>query len=331
MRANQALYNLAQQEEDFLAAVWQGLGRAPKTLPCRFFYDQRGSALFDAICNLDEYYLTRTELGILKECAADIARLAGPTGVLLEYGSGSSIKTRLLLDALAPQLYMPIDISRDHMLAACAVLEQDYPRLQVRAVCADYSRPFALPAVSSWGRTVAFFPGSSIGNFDRHEAVAFLRLVRGQLHPGDALVLGVDLQKDVAILEAAYNDAQGVSAAFNLNLLARINRELGADFDLNAFEHRAWYNEAAGRMEMHLVCTQPQQVRVNGRVFVFDQDETIHTENSHKFNHALITQMAFKAGLEVGACWSDPDKLFAVYYLVRKERGLAHRLGLDRV
>lgn len=317
MNIPQAFYDLAQQEDDFLAAVWQGLGSTPKTLPCRFFYDQRGSALFDAICDLDEYYLTSTEQAILQDCAADIASLVGPTGVLLEYGSGSSIKTRLLLDALSPRLYMPIDISRDHMLAACAALGRDYPHLQVRAVCADYSKPFALPAVASWGRTVAFFPGSSIGNFDHREAVAFLRQVCRQLGSGDALVLGVDLQKDPAILEAAYNDAQGVTAAFNLNLLSRINRELQADFDLDAFEHRAWYNAEAARMEMHLVSTKPQHVTVAGRMFSFRQGETIHTENSHKFNHTLINQLAFQAGLQVRMAWRDPDMLFAVYCLTK--------------
>lgn len=317
MTFGQALYDLAQQEDDFLAAVWCGLGSTPKTLPCRFFYDQRGSALFDAICNLEEYYLTRTEQAILQDCAADIARLIGPAGVLLEYGSGSSIKTRLLLDALSPQIYMPIDISRDHMLAACAALGRDYPQLQVRAVCADYSRPFALPAVASWGRKVAFFPGSSIGNFDPREAVVFLRQVYRQLGSGDALILGVDLQKDPAILEAAYNDAEGVTAAFNLNLLSRINRELEADFDLDAFQHRAWYNAAAARMEMHLVSTKPQQVTVAGRRFAFRQGETIHTENSHKFNHTLISQLAFQAGLQISTSWHDPALLFAVYCLTK--------------
>lgn len=313
------LHDLAPAQDDFLGAVLDGLGRPHKTLPCKFFYDEAGSALFDAICETAEYYPTRTEIGILTAAAGDIANLAGRGGVLVEYGSGSSRKTRLLLDALAPGVYMPIDISREHMLAACRELAAAYPTLHLMAVCADYTGALRLPTVARGGqRRLAFFPGSSIGNFAPLEALRFLKNVAQQLASGDGLLIGVDLKKDPAILHAAYNDAAGVTAAFNLNLLARCNRELGADFDPAAFAHRAFYNEAAGRIEMHLESTREQVVHLGGRRFGFAEGETIHTENSYKYRPDEFERLATQAGFEPLRIWTDPENLFGVLYLRRR-------------
>jgi dimethylhistidine N-methyltransferase len=312
------LHDLAPPQDDFLAAVLDGLGRARKTLPCKFFYDEAGSALFDAICDTPEYYPTRTELGILTAAAGEIADLAGRGGVLVEYGSGSSRKTRLLLDVLAPAVYMPIDISREHMLAACHTLAQDYTALHLMAVCADYTRPLRLPTVARGGqRRLAFFPGSSIGNFAPLEALRFLKNVALQLAPDDGFLIGVDLKKDPAILNAAYNDAGGVTAAFNLNLLARCNRELGADFDLTAFAHRAFYNDAVGRIEMHLESACEQRVWIAGQVFSFAAGETIHTENSYKYAADEFRRLAVQAGFQPQQCWMDEARLFSVHLFRR--------------
>ena len=312
------LHDLAPPQDDFLAAVLNGLGRARKTLPCKFFYDEAGSALFDAICDTPEYYPTRTELGILTAAADEVADLAGRGGVLVEYGSGSSRKTRLLLDALAPAVYMPIDISREHMLAACHTLAQDYPALHLMAVCADYTRPLRLPTVARGGqRRLAFFPGSSIGNFAPLEALRFLKNVAQQLAPDDGFLIGVDLKKDSAILNAAYNDAAGITAAFNLNLLARCNTELGADFDLGTFAHQAFYNEAVGRIEMHIRSEREQTVRVGGQPFIFAAGETIHTENSYKYAADEFRLLAVQAGFQPQRYWMDEARLFSVHLFRR--------------
>lgn len=312
------LHDLAPEQDDFLGAVLDGLGRPHKTLPCKFFYDETGSALFDAICDQPEYYPTRTELGILAAAASEIADLAGRGGALVEYGSGSSLKTRLLLDALVPAIYMPIDISREHMLAACHTLAQDYPALHLMAVCADYTRPFRLPPTASQNRRLAFFPGSSIGNFAPLEALRFLKQVAQQLSGGDGLLIGVDLKKDPAVLNAAYNDAAGVTAAFNLNLLTRCNRELDADFDLDGFAHRAFYNAAAGRVEMHIESQREQTATVAGHAFTFAAGETIHTENSYKYEPDEFQRLAGQAGFELQRTWTDPGRLFGVLYLRRR-------------
>ncbi|HBG50274.1 MAG TPA: L-histidine N(alpha)-methyltransferase [Gammaproteobacteria bacterium] len=311
------LHDLAPEQDDFLGAVLDGLGRPHKTLPCKFFYDETGSALFDAICDQPEYYPTRTELGILAAAASEIADLAGRGGALVEYGSGSSLKTRLLLDALVPAIYMPIDISREHMLAACHTLAQDYPALHLMAVCADYTRPFRLPPTAPQNRRLAFFPGSSIGNFAPLEALRFLKQVAQQLSGGDGLLIGVDLKKDPAVLNAAYNDAAGVTAAFNLNLLTRCNRELDADFDLDGFAHRAFYNAAAGRVEMHLESQREQTVTVAGHVFTFTAGERIHTENSYKYAITEFQQLATQAGFTSARCWFDDTKHFSVHLFRR--------------
>lgn len=312
------LHDLAPEQEDFRSAVLEGLAKPHKSLPCKFFYDDVGSALFDRICELPEYYPTRTEIGILTAAAPEIAVLAGRGGVLVEYGSGSSLKTRLLLDALAPDAYMPIDISRQHMIGACHSLAGDYPALHVMAVCADYTRPFVLPRMARGGqRRLAFFPGSSIGNFTPLEALRFLKNVAQQLATGDGLLIGLDLKKDPAILNAAYNDAAGVTAAFNLNLLARCNRELDSDFDLGAFAHRAFYNAAVGRIEMHLESLRAQSVQMAGRTFAFTLGETIHTENSYKYQPDEFRHLATQAGFEPLRTWTDAAELFGVIYLRR--------------
>ena len=304
--------------DDFREEVVRGLGGRPKQIPPKFFYDKRGSELFDRITELDEYYPTRTELSILEDRASEIASLLGHNCLLIEYGSGSSRKVGLLLDALEGDLtYVAIDISRDHLLEACRRLSETYPKLEVIAVCADYSKPFPLPA-SKRGEPknkVVFFPGSTIGNFSPGQAVSFLRNTARQLGPGGSLLIGVDLKKDEDILHAAYNDAERVTAAFNLNLLERINEELDADFDLSAFRHRAFYNRERGRVEMHLISLKPQTVRLNGASVRFDEGESIHTENSYKFSIKEFQQLAVGAGFQPTKVWTDPLSLFSLHYL----------------
>lgn len=299
----------------FLADVVAGLSQPHKTLPSKYFYDARGSALFDAICELEEYYPTRTETALLARRAADIAAFAGPDATVVELGSGSSVKVRLLLDALdRPALYVPVDISREHLLASAARLAEDYPGLTVVPVAADYVQGFALPCSLAPERTLAFFPGSTIGNLLPGEAERFLARWRPALAGGGMLV-GVDLKKDKAVLDAAYDDAAGVTAAFNLNLLARINRELAGGFDLSAFRHRAFYDPAKGRVEMHLVSTRDQIVPAAGRRFAFQAGESIHTENSCKYAVPGFEALATRAGYRPARVWTDPDALFSVHWL----------------
>jgi len=294
-----------------------GLAQPQKTLPCKYFYDERGSRLFDRICELEEYYPTRTEQGILERHAGEMARRLGPDCLLIEYGSGSSLKTRLLLDA-APELaaYVPIDISCEHLHRAAADLAASYPHLEVLPVCADYNAPYTIPAPRRRPRRWAgFFPGSTLGNFTPEQAEAFLRHVAETNGSGGGLLIGIDLVKDPAVLERAYNDAAGVTAAFNLNLLHRLNRELGADFDPGAFQHRAIWNPDRERVEMHLVSARDQTVHLDGEAFVFRAGETIHTENSHKFRLEGFAAMAGAAGFAVQEVWTDDRDWFAVLYL----------------
>ncbi|NBC32188.1 MAG: L-histidine N(alpha)-methyltransferase [Alphaproteobacteria bacterium] len=299
----------------FLDDVLHGLAQPQKWLPCKYLYDAAGSQLFDRICELPSYYPTRTEQAILSDRRHDIARLAGPGTALVELGSGSSVKVRTLLDALeSPAAYVPIDISRTHLLAAAADLAGDHPGLPVVPVCADYTRPFALPPEAA-GRRLGFFPGSTIGNLEPEDARAFLAGVAETLEPGAGFVIGVDLKKDPAILHPAYDDPEGVTAAFNLNLLARINRELGGDFDRDGFVHEARWNDAAGRIEMHLVSRAAQTVLIAGHVFTFQDGESIHTESSHKHTLAGFRALAERAGWSPVAAWTDPDGLFSVHYL----------------
>ncbi len=309
--------DLAPGLAEFRAEVWKGLGAARKTLPCKYLYDERGSHLFDEICELPEYYPTRTETGILEEHADEMAELLGPRCVLLEFGSGNSSKTRLLLDHLQdPAAYVPLDISRDHLLSAARDLRERYPHIPVLPVCADYTSEIRLPAAAAKaGRKMMFFPGSTLGNFERVAARAFLERIARLLGPGGLLLVGLDLKKDPAILKRAYDDARGVTAAFNRNLLHRINRELDGTFDAEAFTHRAIWNEAEGRMEMHLESDRAQTAEVAGRSFRFERGETIWTESSYKFSREGFATLAGDSGYDEERVWTDADELFSVQLL----------------
>jgi len=309
-------HDLNPDTENLRDDVLRGLAQPRKSLAPKYFYDARGSELFEAICALPEYYPTRTELAMMQASGAEMARRLGPQCLLIEYGAGSGRKTRVLIEALAPVAYMAIDISRTALRQCAAELAVAYPTVQVAAVCADYTRPLQLPAIDAGARRrVIYFPGSTVGNFTRLEALAFLRYAHAIAGPGGAMLVGVDLKKDHARLHAAYNDAQGVTAAFNLNLLTRINRELGGDFKLEAFEHHAFYDADEGRIEMHLRSLSDQQIRVAGRTFHFCAGETIHTENSCKYSVEEFQQLARDAGFVAEDCWTDAAHLFSVHYL----------------
>jgi len=311
-----AFYDHSPEEESFLDAALSGLSQPQKAIPCRFLYDARGSALFDAICDLPEYYPTRTETAILTERATEIARLAGPGAQLIELGSGSSVKVRILLDAMTePSAYVAVDISREHLRRAAEALAAEAPQVQVAAICADYSAPFPLPDMPTAGRRVAFFPGSTIGNLEPEEALTFLRAWARRLGPDAAMLVGVDLRKDPEVLHAAYDDAQGVTASFTLNVLARANAELGADFDVRRFAHDAHYNVEAGRIEIHLASLARQEVWIGGHRFAFDAGERIHMEHSYKYTVGGFQDLARRAGFEPAAVWTDPAGLFSVHYL----------------
>ena len=301
----------------FRAEVLTGLQLFEKTLPCKYFYDQRGSHLFDRICELPEYYPTRTEAGIMRDHVAEMAALFGPDCLLIEYGSGSSTKTRILLDHL-PHLagYVPMDISREHLHQTAADLADAYPHLDILPLCADYTTDFDLPTACRPVRSRAvYFPGSTIGNFHRDQAETFLNRIAQVCEAGGGLLIGVDLKKPAHILEPAYDDAQGVTAAFNLNLLRRINDELGADFDLDQFAHRAFYNALAGRIEMHLMSRRPQAVHLGGATIAFEEEETILTECSYKYSLPDFAALASASGFTVRKVWTDPEQRFSVQYL----------------
>lgn len=301
---------------NFRKDVLEGLARPQKALPPKYFYDAAGSKLFEHICRLREYYPTRTELGITRKHLRDIARFAGKRSALLEYGSGESLKTRLLIAALNPSVYMPVDISPAAMRAAVSKLLRRFPRLGVVAITADFSHPLGIPAYRGSARRVVYFPGSTIGNLTPEEAQAFLKMTRAQVGPRGAMIVGVDLKKDANVLHAAYNDAKGVTAAFNLNLLARINRELGGDFNTRRFAHYAFYNPLAGRIEMHLVATEAQEVNIGHYRFSFARGESIHTENSYKYSVPEFERLAANAGFELAKIWSDTRGWFGVFGLV---------------
>jgi dimethylhistidine N-methyltransferase len=308
-------YDLYPPLADLKAEVLTGLSCQPKTIPPKFFYDEYGSQLFAQITKLPEYYLTRTEIAILKEHGKEMVSLLGNECLLVELGSGSSQKIRLLLDALQPAAYMPIDISKKHLWQSVQMLATDYPDLEIHAVCTDYSGHFHLPYHPDNKPKAAFFPGSSIGNFDPPHAQELLQQVAQLLGADSTLLIGVDLKKDPQRLNAAYNDATGVTAAFNLNLLTRINRELNANFELSRFEHQAFYNEKPGRMEMHLVSNTPHEVKVGGQTFEFVTGENIHTENSYKYTVAQFQNLANAAGFQSEQVWMDPAELFSVHCL----------------
>ena len=299
----------------FARDLMAALAQRPHAISPKYFYDAEGSHLFDRICELPEYYPTRTELAILQRCAPEIAQLAGPDAEIVEFGAGSLRKVRLLLQAFErPARYLPIDISGEHLATAATLLRAEFPQLDVQPVVADYTLGLGLPHAAGPGRRIGFFPGSTIGNFTPEEAQAFLEHAAESLR-GGALLLGADLVKDPNLLHAAYNDAQGVTAAFNLNLLARANRELGARFVPDQFAHYAFYNAPLQRIEMHLVSRQKQAVTVGGQRFELDEGESIHTENSYKFTVDGLRALARRAGFRPGPVWTDPQRLFSVHWL----------------
>lgn len=309
------------EANDFLDVVLRGLTDEPKWIPPKFFYDKRGSELFERITRLSEYYATRTEIAILRDRAGEIADLVGRDSLLIEYGSGSSNKVGVLLNALQGDVtYVAIDISRQHLVESCKRLAGSYPGLEVIAVCADYSKPFPLPTPKRGApqNKMVFFPGSTIGNFSPGQAVSFLANTTRQIGTGGSLLIGVDLKKDEKLLHAAYNDSEQVTAAFNLNLLERINQELDADFDLSAFRHCAFYNAVRGRIEMHIVSLKPQVVSLNGASIRFAESETIHTENSYKFSIDEFQHLAAQSGFRPVKAWTDPQDLFSLHYLTAR-------------
>lgn len=302
-----------------LNEVLQGLRQPRKVLTPKFFYDERGSLLFEQITELPEYYPTRTELAIMRENIHEIVSLIGPQASLIEFGSGSSMKTRILLECLDRlAAYVPVDISRDHLLAAAEALAAEFPHIEVLPVVADFTQPFDLPQPKIMPlRNIVYFPGSTIGNFMPDAALALLEVMYQEAKEGGALLIGVDLKKDATILERAYNDSAGVTAKFNLNMLRRLNNEFSANFDLDRFEHRAIYKESPGRIEMHLVSTSAQEVSVAGEVFHFEEGESIRTECSHKYTLEEFEAMAERAGFSVNRVWTDPEELFSVQYCLR--------------
>lgn len=310
-------------DAEFAASVLAGLGARQKRLEAKYFYDETGSRLFDRICELDEYYPTRTEMAILREKAGSLARLVPEGAALIEPGAGSLEKTRILINAL-PELgaYVPVDISGVHLRQAAARLRRDHPGLPVRPVVGDFTTGITLPPADRGRPGIVFFPGSTIGNFEKEAARALLASF-AELPGVAALVIGVDLVKDADRLLRAYNDREGVTAEFNLNLLARINRELGGNFDLAGFVHDARWNAAESRIEMHLVSLHAQSVQVLGRDFHFRTGETIHTENSHKFTPEGFRALAAEAGWSATDLWLDPDRLFSVHVMVPGRPGFA--------
>ena len=296
--------------------VLRGLESEPKTLPPKLFYDATGADLFEQICELPEYYLTRAELEILRARSGEIAELAGPRVALLEYGSGAGVKIRLLLNALeTPAAYVPIDISREQLGRVSRELHAEYAGVEIRPLNADYTLPLAVPPLPEGSRRVAFFPGATIGNFHPMEAAIFLGRVRRAVGKSGALVLGVDRRKNATTLNAAYDDSAGVTAAFNLNILARLNRELHAHFDLRTFEHRAFFNSRASRVEMHLVSTVEQIVTVGGEPIHFDEGESIWTESSYKYDRARLQELIETAGFRLRELWTNRKRQFWVAYL----------------
>jgi dimethylhistidine N-methyltransferase len=294
--------------------IVEGLLAKPKRVSPKFFYDEKGSNLFTEITRQPEYYPTRIETALLARHADEIGRFIGDDFLLIEYGSGSSEKIRILLDNLRPSIYAPLDISRDYLAEAAEALGSEYPWLEVHATCVDFTGEFELP-FDSEKRRVSFFPGSSIGNFERDEAANFLSRIRKLVGDDGGLLIGVDLKKDEVILNSAYNDQQGVTAAFNLNVLAHLNQEFGADFDLSAYRHEASFNASQGCIQMFLVSEKQQSVHIGNETIGLEAGERIHTENSHKYAIDEFHLMARNAGFQKIQTWLDDDKLFGVFYL----------------
>jgi dimethylhistidine N-methyltransferase len=299
-------------------AVMSGLSQTEKAIPPKFFYDKRGSELFDQICEQPEYYLPTVERRMLAQLAGDIAGLTGRGRVLIEPGAGNASKVRLLLDAIRPAAFVPMDISFDHLKSSAMALAQEYPWLSIHAACVDYTHSLPVPEEVPCGPRLLFFPGSSLGNFTHREAGDFLSLVHDTLGKGGMLLIGVDTKKSKGVLDAAYNDAAGLTAAFNLNLLYRMQQELNADLNPDDFQHNAFYNSDAGRIEMHLISTRRHTLRIDGHQFDFREGERLHTENSYKYSPEEFIHMASKHGFDEMRHWVDEDGMFAIYLLLAR-------------
>lgn len=307
------------ENDDELDEIVDGLLQPEKTISPKYFYDERGSKLFENITELPEYYPTETELGIMRDSIDEIGALVGEQASLIEFGSGSSLKTRILLahlDKLAA--YVPVDISEEQLRASATELRADFPDLEVLPVVADFTRPFDLPSPTVMPlKNLVYFPGSTIGNFTNEAALSLLEVMHQEAGAGGALLIGVDLQKNPEIIKRAYNDSAGVTAEFNLNMLRHINREYGADFDLDRYSHSAEYNQDEGRIELRLIADTAQQVNIGNEQIHIEKNEGILTEYSHKYTLESFAKMAAKAGFEVKRVWMDPKKLFSVQYLER--------------
>lgn len=311
------LLDLAPELGDLRTDALAGLRATPKSIPSKYFYDKQGGALFEQITELPQYYPTGCELAIMQEHAPAMAERLGPNCLMVELGSGNSMKTRYLLDTLdRPVAYVPVDIDRSILTASCSQLRREYPDLQLLPVCADFTKPFPLPGTEMLpDRSAIYFPGSTIGNFTPEQTVPLLQIMASALGKGGGLLLGIDMKKDPRILHDAYNDAPGITSAFNLNLLARLNRELGCDFQFDCFRHYAFYNPTAGRIEMHLVSTREQNVNLDGERIHFAQGESICTEYSYKYEPKAFDALAQRAGFAVRDRWSDRRGHFSVLYL----------------
>jgi dimethylhistidine N-methyltransferase len=320
-RIHAALLETAPAKSSFLMETIAGLSRSPRTLPCKFFYDERGAQLFQKICELPEYYITQTELQILRLHSAEMAAALGEKVELIGLGTGAGTKTRILLEELhEPAVYIPIDISNEQLQKSTARFRQMFPKLEILPIAADYLEPFELPLPRKLSaRSIVYFPGSTIGNFEPDAATEFLRRLGDLCGEDGGLLIGVDLQKDRQIIEAAYNDAQGITAEFNLNLLVRANRELSADFDLNTWRHRAIYNSSKGRIEMYLISECDQRVRVEDREFDFRAGERILTEYSYKYTPQGFAALAHNARFRFEKLWADHARLFGVFYFTVRD------------
>ncbi|MFP5385506.1 MAG: L-histidine N(alpha)-methyltransferase [Bacteriovoracia bacterium] len=321
LKAPIELVDFEPKTGNILKEVLAGLSKSQKTIHPKFLYDKKGSEFFEKICSLEEYYPTRSELQILKKNAKEISKIIGPEALVIEPGSGSGEKVRFLLPHLQyPVGYVPVEISKEALIQMTEELQEEYPWLHVLPVCADFTQDLELPLTIEFrkGKKVLFFPGSTIGNLHPDEAILFLKRYGKMLNSGGGLLIGVDVKKDKRIIERAYNDSAGITAAFNLNLLERLNREVSASFDIKSFEHEAFYNEELGRVEMHLKSKIPQLVRVNQTVFRFHEGETIHTESSYKYSVEEFCELCAKAKFKIRKFWQDPEKLFCVYYFEKE-------------
>ena len=308
----------AEHRDQLLDEVVSGLRSSPKRLPCKLFYDSRGSELFDEICELDEYYLTRSELAIMEQFAEQMGAQIGEGVRLVEYGSGSSMKTRLLLEHLpSPVAYVPVDISHDYLLDVSQQLQDDFPAIEVLPVVADFTKPFSIPdPVETPSHTAVYFPGSTIGNFEESAVKSLLKGIAKLCGKGGGLLIGVDLEKDKEVLELAYDDSEGVTSEFNMNLLHRMRQELGAEVDFDGFEHHSFYNEDEARIEIYLRSLEDQTVAIDEQDFKFNKGELIHTEYSHKYTIDRFSEIASTAGFELHQSWTDENDYFAILHLV---------------